>query len=151
MEVVDWCFSMNIATKLVGFQKVLSHWVFFVWSMTSHGSPISVKIWSNGCKVLQSIRNWAAMSQKSCVLSPNFMMVFCRSMTWSVLRNLTMFHSLDALHFVMRVFPNSQSQMQWSLWALLNIIHQLLANWIAFSNEWFQHRVAHGWHIWYWF
>jgi hypothetical protein len=44
MEVVDRCFSMNIATKLVGFQKVLSHWVFFVWSMTSHRSPISVKI-----------------------------------------------------------------------------------------------------------
>lgn len=116
--------------------------VYIGVSMASHQDNLHMKsqIWQI-CDVSRIVG----------LLSPNFRVTFCRWMSWYVLRNLKTFLNLDALHFVMRVFPNSQSQMQWSLWAWLNIIHQLLANWVAFSNEWFQHRAAHGWHIWYWF
>jgi hypothetical protein len=72
-------------------------------SMASHQDNLHVKsqIWQI-CDVSRILG----------LLSPNFRVTFYRWMSWYVLRNLKIFHNLDGLHFVMRVFLFALSQMQ---------------------------------------
>jgi hypothetical protein len=95
--------------------------VYIGVSMASHQDNLHLKsqIWQI-CDVSRIVG----------LLSPNFSVTFCRWMSWYVLRDLKIFHNLDGLHFVMRVFlfPLSQMQQWHRTFILLHwIVHYLQA------------------------